>query len=72
MTDHESLRISLRAYELRDEGKIEEARALEKTIPMPPWAAEVFKKRMGLEYLLGMGWNMEDVVAAYGQEWLNK
>jgi hypothetical protein len=70
MTDHEALRISIRAYELEDEGKIEEARALHKTIPMPPWMAAVFKKRMGLDFLLEMGWNMEDVVAAYGQEWL--
>jgi hypothetical protein len=70
MTDHEMLKIGVRAFELRDAGKIEEARALEKTMPMPPWAAEVFKKRMGLDYLLGMGCNMEDVVAKYGPEWL--
>jgi hypothetical protein len=72
MTDHEKLQIGIRALALRDEGKIEEARALEKTMPMPPWAAEVFKKRMGLDFLLGMGWNMEDVVAKHGQEWLKK
>jgi hypothetical protein len=72
MTDHEKLQIGVRALELRDEGKIEEARALEKTVPMPPWAAEVFKKLKGLDYLLGMGWNMEEVVAKHGQDWLRK
>jgi hypothetical protein len=72
MTDHEKLRIGVRICELYDAGKIEEARTLSKTRPMPPWAAEVFKKRMGLDYLLGMGWNMEEVVAAYGQDWLSK
>jgi hypothetical protein len=70
MTDHEKLLIGVRAYELRDAGKIEEARALEMTRPMPPWAAQIFKKRFGLDYLLSLGWNMEEVVEAYGQEWL--
>jgi hypothetical protein len=70
MTLHEELEISRKAFALRDAGKVEEARAMAKTIPMSPWMAKVFKEKKGLDFLLGMGWNMSAVEDAYGKEWL--
>jgi hypothetical protein len=69
----EELRDWLHYSDLREAGKIEEANAFRKDrLKMEPWAAKVFKEKMGLEFLLNMGWNMEDVEAAYGKEWLVK
>jgi hypothetical protein len=78
MTREESERLARRdlpvimqAIALEKEGKYEEADALERSqIPMPPWMARVFKEKMGLDFLLAMEWNMTDVEAAYGKEWL--
>ncbi|MDR3252389.1 MAG: hypothetical protein LBT35_02320 [Tannerella sp.] len=67
------LPIIMQAIALKKEGKIEEAKALQREkIPMPPGMARVFKEKMGLDYLLAMGRNMTDVEAAYGKEWLEK
>jgi hypothetical protein len=70
MTLDEEFEISRKSWELDEAGKVEEARALYKTIPMAPWMAKVFKDRMGLDFLLGMGWNMSAVEATYGKDWL--
>jgi hypothetical protein len=70
MTFDEEHEIRRKSWELQEAGKEEEALALEKTIPMPPWMAQVFKKRKGLDFLLSMGWNMSAVEEAYGKAWL--
>jgi hypothetical protein len=70
MTLHEEQEISRKSWKLREAGKVEDARTLEKTIPMPPWMAKVFKEKKGLDFLLGMGWNMSAAEEAYGKEWL--
>jgi hypothetical protein len=72
MTLHEKLEINVKAFALLDAGKEDEAMTLFKTRPMPPWMAKVWKKRGGLEALLESGWNMDEVEAAYGKEWLTK
>ncbi|MDR3252390.1 MAG: hypothetical protein LBT35_02325 [Tannerella sp.] len=67
------LPIIMQAIALEKEGEYEEADALQREkIPMPPWMARVFKEKMGLDYLLAMKWNMTEVEAAYGKEWLEK
>jgi hypothetical protein len=45
MTLDEELEIHRKSWELEEAGKVEEARALAKTVPMAPWMAQVFKKR---------------------------
>jgi hypothetical protein len=68
-----NLPIIMQAIALEKEGKYEEADALERSqIPMPPWMARVIKEKMGLDFLLEMEWNMTEVEAAYGKEWLRK
>jgi hypothetical protein len=72
MTLHENLEIGVKAAALWDAGKEDEAIDIIKTTPLPPWLAKVWKEKVGLESLRQSGWNMTEVEAAYGQEWLNK
>jgi hypothetical protein len=70
MTLHEELEIGVKGAALWNAGKEDEAMAMYKTAPMPPWMAKVWKEKVGLESLLQTGWNMDEVEAAYGKEWL--
>jgi hypothetical protein len=72
MTLHENLEIGVKAAALWDAGKEDEAMAMFKTAPMPPCLAKVWKEKVGLEALLQSGWNLDDVEASYGKEWLTK
>jgi len=74
MTEHEKLEIDVKEAELRKAGKEEEARELAKSVPMPPWMAKVFKEKVswGRDYLKNSGWNMAEVEAAYGKDWINR
>jgi hypothetical protein len=70
VTLHEELQIGVESARLRAAGKKEEAIAMAKTRPMPPWMAKVIKEKIGLDFLVSLGWNMDDVEATYGKEWL--
>jgi hypothetical protein len=74
MTDHEKLEIGVRSAELRKAGKEAEAMELGMSIPMPPWMAKAIKEKVswGRDYLKNSGWNMAEVEAAYGKEWINQ
>jgi hypothetical protein len=72
MTLHERLEIGVKSAQLWDAGKEDEALALYQTTPLKPWIAKILKKRVGLEYLRQSGWNMTEVEATFGKEWLNK
>ncbi|MDR1787468.1 MAG: hypothetical protein LBR16_03350 [Treponema sp.] len=71
MTDHDALRIMNRASALRKAGDEEGARALAKTVPMPWYLAEIWKKYVGKESLKASGWNMEEVEAHFGKGWID-
>jgi hypothetical protein len=43
-----------------------------KTIPMPPYLAKVIKEKVSLEVLLSGGWNLSEVEAEFGSDWLRK
>lgn len=70
MTEKEKAAITVRAIALRKEGKEDEAMALLKTTPMPPFLAKVTKEKMGIEYL--DGWNLSEAEAKFGPDWLNR
>ena len=71
MTLDEKLTIGCKAAELRKAGDEEEATRLMKTIPLPPYLAKVIKEKVGLDCLLGTGWNMSEVEAEFGSDWLH-
>jgi len=72
MTLDEKLAISCKAAELKKAGDEEGALRLMKTAPMPPYIAKVYKDKLGLDTLLSLGWNMSEVEAEFGKDWLVK
>ena len=68
----EKLTIGCKAAELRKAGDEEGSTRLMKTIPLPPYLAKVIKEKVGLDCLLSTGWNMSEVEAEFGSDWLNK
>jgi hypothetical protein len=72
MTLHEKLAIGMQSIELKKQGKFEEAERLHKQIPIPPYMAKFIKDYLGLKVLLEGGWNLSEVEAEYGSDWLTK
>jgi hypothetical protein len=72
MTLDEKLDTGIKAIELRKQGKLEEAERLQKTIPMPPFMAKLIKDHVSLDTRLSMGWNMAEVEAEYGPDFLTR
>jgi hypothetical protein len=72
MTEREKADITMKAYALEDAGKKNEAMALLKTLPMPPFLAKVMKEKVGADYLIESGWNLSEAEAAFGQGWLTR
>ena len=72
MTLDEKLAIGCKAVELRKAGDVEGASRLLKTAPLPPYIAKVIKEKVGLDYLLNSGWNLSEVEAEFGSDWLTK
>jgi hypothetical protein len=73
MTLDERLAIGMESNRLRREGKEEEALALDKKRPMPAYMARILMEKVdwGKEYLQNCGWNMAEVEAKYGKDWLD-
>ena len=72
MSLDEKLAISNKACALLDAGDREGYSRLMRTIPLPPYLAKVIKEKVGLDILLGTGWNMSEVEAKFGPSWLSK
>ena len=70
MTLDEKLAISNRAIALSNAGDEEGYERLMRTMPMPPYLAKVVKEKVGLDVLLSLGWNLSEVEAEYGSDWL--
>ncbi|MDR0910348.1 MAG: hypothetical protein LBM77_11355 [Spirochaetaceae bacterium] len=62
--------IAHESMELRMQGKVEEAREMLKLIPISPGVAYAIKRREGLDALLSRGYNLSEVEAKFGKEWL--
>jgi len=71
MTIEEKLDIACRAAALSDAGDEEGADRLLMTAPLPPYLAKVLKEKVSLEFLLNSGWNLAEVEAEFGLQWLS-
>ena len=71
MSDREMADIIMEAHKLREEGREDEATALQRTIPVPALLAKVFKEKVGADFLIQGGWNLAEANAEYGPDWLN-
>ena len=72
MTLDEKFAISHKAIALKQAGDREGYDRLMRTIPMPPYIAKVYKDKLGLDTLLSLDWNLSEVEAEYGKDWLVK
>jgi hypothetical protein len=72
MTVDEQIAIYEKVDALYDEGKVDEAIALNMTIPMPPFLAKFAKEHGQTDYLKNSGWNLAEAEAAFGPDWLTK
>jgi len=72
MSDDEKVAITMQAVALRKAGKLEEAIALQKTSPMPPFLAKFAKEHGQTDYLLKSGWNLAEAEAEFGKDWLTR
>ena len=71
MTFEEKLSTSAKACLLLRAGDREGYDRLMKTIPLPPYLAKIAKEKIGLDFLLSLGWNLTEVEAEFGQTWLS-
>jgi hypothetical protein len=72
MTEHEKADIYMQSLELKKEGKIAEAVAMKRTIPLPAYLAKFVKENVGVECLIQAGWNLAEAEAQFGTDWLNR
>jgi hypothetical protein len=72
MTLEEEAAIALKAFELKDQGKLEEYERVRKQIPLQPYLVKFVKEHLGAAFLINLGWNLSEVVAEYGSDWLSR
>ena len=72
MTEDEKVAIAMEAEKFWEQGRDEEARALEKTMPLPAYLAKMLKERVGADFLIEGNWNLAEAEAEYGPGWLNQ
>ena len=72
MTFDEKLAISNKACLLWQAGDKEGCSQLTRTIPMAPWLAKIIKEKVGIEFFERYDWNLSEVEAEFGPDFLNK
>jgi hypothetical protein len=72
MTEDEKVAIAMEAEKFWEQGRIDEARALEKSMPLPAYLAKMLKEKVGVDFLVQGGWNLAEAEAEYGQGWINR
>jgi hypothetical protein len=72
MTLKEKLATNVKVVELEKQGKMEEAEALHKTIPLAPYLAKFLKDHIGVDELLKSGVNLSEAYQEYGSDWLSR
>jgi len=71
MSLDEKLAISNKALALWEAGDDEGCRNLMKKLPIPPYLAKVLKEKVGADIIRIGGWDLSEVEAEFGQDWLN-
>jgi len=71
MTLDEKLAIGCKAAELWKAGDKEGHRNLMKKLPIPPYLAKVLKEKVGVDIIKIGGWDLSEVEAEFGHDWLN-
>jgi len=75
MTLEEQAAITLKALELKKQGKLEEYERTMKQIPLPPYLAKFakdYKDYIGADFLIKYGWNLSEAEAEFGPGWFDQ
>ena len=72
MTDIEKIDTAYQASLLGKAGDRDGFERLTKTIPLPPYLAKIAKEKIGLDFLLNGGWNLSEVEAKFGPDFLSE
>ena len=70
MTEQEKADIFMKSFEMEDAGQNEEAQALRRTVPIPPYLAKFIKENQGADFLIKYGYNLAEAEVEYGSGWL--
>ena len=68
----EKLSILVKMIELEKQGKTDEAFKLRAQVPLPHYMGQYAKEFLGLDFLKNCGWNMSEVEAVYGKDYLTR
>ena len=71
MSLDEKLAISNKALALWEAGDDEGYNNLMKKLPIPPYLAKVLKEKVGADIIRIGGWDLSEVEAEFGQNWIN-
>jgi len=71
MSLDEKLAISNKALDLLDNGDKEGYRNLMKKMPIPPYLAKLLKEKVGADIIKIGGWDLSEVEAEFGPDWIN-
>jgi hypothetical protein len=72
MTTEERLDVMMKAHEYLEAGNKEESQRLVRGLPMPRYLAEFAKEFLGADFLIQNGYNLSEVEAECGPDWLTK
>ncbi|MCL2270073.1 MAG: hypothetical protein FWC24_01890 [Treponema sp.] len=72
MTDIEKIDTAYKAAMLGRGGDHEGSERLIKTIPLPPYLAQIAKEKIGMDFLLNGGWNLSEAEAKFGPDFFSK
>jgi hypothetical protein len=72
MTLDEKLAVGCKAAELSKAGDEEGYDRLMRTIPLPPYLAKVMKEKVGMEFFTRYEWNLAEVEAEFGPDYISK
>jgi hypothetical protein len=70
MSFHDKLINIIKINRLAQAGKHEEAAAIRQITPIYPWLAKAIKEVEGPEFVRNCGWDLSEVEAAFGHDWL--
>ncbi|GBU26526.1 hypothetical protein R84B8_00036 [Treponema sp. R8-4-B8] len=71
MTLDEKLATLNRAIELKKSGDREGYERLTRTVPLPPFLAKVMKEKVGMEFFTRYKWNLSEVEAEFGPDYIS-
>jgi hypothetical protein len=72
MTTEERLEVIMKAHEYWEAGNKAESNRLVRGLPMPRHLAEFAKEFLGADFLIKGGYNLSEVEAECGPDWLNR